>query len=147
MKRSVVGFSSPKQQQHCLRESLEVVVPVDLRVVPQRYLTKHLKKKAEEVVTAHRMWHWKRSRGGTGKKKNKTKTDTTMLRDSAGLPFSEIETTHRWDKTTDWGVEGEERPLNTGGRKVEERKTRTLDGPRRTKTGHRPARGENDSEE
>lgn len=43
-------------------------------------------------------------------------------------------------------MEGEERPLNTGGRKVEERKT-TLDGSRRTKTGHRPARGENDSEE
>lgn len=44
-------------------------------------------------------------------------------------------------------MEGEERPLNTGGRKVEERKTRTLDGSRRTKMGHRPARGENDSEE
>lgn len=44
---------SPEQQQHCLRESLEIVVPVDLRVVPQRYLTKHLNK-AEEVVTADR---------------------------------------------------------------------------------------------
>lgn len=32
----------PEEQQHCLRECLEVVVPVDLRVVPQRYLTKHL---------------------------------------------------------------------------------------------------------
>lgn len=54
MKRFVVVFSSPKQQQHRLRESLEVVVPVDLRVVPQRYLTKHLNK-AEEVVTVDRM--------------------------------------------------------------------------------------------
>lgn len=32
----------PEEQQHCLRECLEVVVSVDLRVVPQRYLTKHL---------------------------------------------------------------------------------------------------------
>lgn len=54
MNRSVVGFCSPKQQQHSLRESLEVVVPVDLCVVPQRYLTKHLNK-AEEVVTVDRM--------------------------------------------------------------------------------------------
>lgn len=43
-------------------------------------------------------------------------------------------------------MEGEERPLNTGSRKVEERKTGTLDGSRRTKTGHRPARGESDTE-
>lgn len=38
--RSIVIL--PEEQQHCLRECLEVVVPVDLRVVPQRYLTKHL---------------------------------------------------------------------------------------------------------
>lgn len=44
-------------------------------------------------------------------------------------------------------MEGEERPFNTGGGKVEERKTRTLDGSRRTKTGHRPARGENEPQE
>lgn len=34
----------PEEQQHCLRECLEVVVPVDLRVVPQRYFTKHLRR-------------------------------------------------------------------------------------------------------
>lgn len=34
--------SSPEEQQHGLRERLEIVVPVDLCVVPQRYFTKHL---------------------------------------------------------------------------------------------------------
>ena len=36
-------FSSPEEEQHSLGERLEVVVPVDLAVVPQSYLTKHLK--------------------------------------------------------------------------------------------------------
>lgn len=38
------GFILPEEQQHGLRECLEVVVPVDLRVVPQRYFTKHLRR-------------------------------------------------------------------------------------------------------
>lgn len=71
----LLGFSSPKQQQHCLRKSLEVVVPVDLRVVPQRYLTKHLNK-AEEVVTADRMWHWKTVVRRDSKKEKKRKHKT-----------------------------------------------------------------------
>lgn len=65
--RTAFCFSSPEQQQHRLRESLEIVVPVDLRVVPQRYLTKHLNK-AEEVVTADGTCYRKRRWGRTVKK-------------------------------------------------------------------------------
>lgn len=52
-------LSSPEEQQHRLREGLEIVVPVDLRVVPQRYPTKHLHGRRRwgrgGVVTAHRI--------------------------------------------------------------------------------------------
>ena len=157
-KEGVGSSSSPEEQQHCLRERLEIVVPVDLRVVPQRYLTKHLHG-GKEVVTAHRIWcqHWQEE--GTAHWDNQIRGRLSPRKSNQSVSLSSSptnkQTTYRWDKRThgergrghtDWQQLQEEE-------KVEERTTMWPDGnsgwqdSRRTDTGRRPARGEGEREE